>query len=64
MNILDHVTVTVEPDSAVQNGQRHSLRAHDPFEAGSLSLLSLFNIEADDDLFAFVDSGFAGTNEE
>src|SRR5689334_21022778 len=47
-HLTDHVIPTLQPDSKIDNGQRHSLRAHDTLEAGSLSLFGQWKIKANE----------------
>ena len=70
VNVGDEVVLAREPDGAVEDGEGDALGAHDAFEAGGVFWgsreLGIGNrdVEADDDLFGFVDGGFAGAEEQ
>ena len=48
VNIFDLAALTFEPDRTIQDRQCHSLRTHDAFEAGGLSLFGKRQVKADE----------------
>lgn len=60
-NVFDDVILAFEPDGAIQDGKRDALRTHDPLEAGGLMESGKWQVKTNDEFFALLDGGFAGT---